>query len=77
MAVVTIDEPQPATVWVGSAARKCPSTRRVPVSRAARSSRGLGCRILSPVTGVRIPYGLPFSSFVFTPNSFAFSAAAR
>ena len=28
-------------------------------THAARSSRGLGCGILSPVTGVRIPYGLP------------------
>jgi hypothetical protein len=28
----------------------------------ARSSSGLGCRILSPVTGVRTPYGLPTHS---------------
>ena len=27
----------------------------------ARSSSGLGCRILSPVTGVRVPYGLPLN----------------
>ena len=43
----------------------------------ARSSRGLGCRILSPVTRVRIPYGLPFNSPPRTPHQKLRPSSAR